>query len=75
MTTAKVAVSLPKEVLRLARREVASGRAKSLSAFLGEAAAEKLRRDALADVLAAMDAEHGPPSRADRTWARRVLGR
>ena len=58
---AKVAVSIPAELLRLARREVAVGRAKSLSAFVSEAVDEKLRRDELRAILDAMDAEHGKP--------------
>ena len=75
MNSAKVALSMPAEVLRLAKNEVASGRAKSLSAFVAEAVDEKLRKDELADILDAMDAEHGKPSKAARAWAKRVLGR
>jgi hypothetical protein len=75
MTKAKVALTIPGEVLVLAKREVSRGRAKSLSAFVSEALDEKLRRDELTTILDAMDAEHGKPSRAARAWARQVLGR
>jgi hypothetical protein len=75
MNSAKVALSMPAEVLRLAKKEVAAGRAKSLSAFVAEAVDEKLRRDELAAILDAMDAEHGKPTKAQTAWAKRVLGR
>ena len=47
MTMAKVALSIPEEVLRKAKKEVAIGHAKSLSSFVSEALDEKLQRDAL----------------------------
>ena len=75
MTTAKVALSIPEEVLDEARKEVAAGRSKSLSAFVSEALDEKLRRAELAAILDAMDAEHGKPGKAAQAWARRVLKR
>lgn len=75
MTTAKVALSIPEDVLDEARKEVAAGRSKSLSAFVSEALDEKLRRAELAAILDAMDAEHGKPTKADQAWARRVLRR
>jgi hypothetical protein len=66
---------MPAEVLRLARKEVAAGRAKSLSALVSEAVDEKLRRDELSAILDAMDAEHGKPTKAATSWAKRVLKR
>ncbi len=66
---------MPAEVLRLARKEVAAGRAKSLSSFVAEAVDEKLRRDELSAILDEMDVEHGKPTKADKAWARRVLKR
>lgn len=75
MTTAKVAVSIPKDTLELARKEVRAGRSKSLSALISEALDDRLRRRELAEILDAMDAEHGPPNKAARAWAKRVLGR
>ena len=75
MNSAKVALSMPAEVLRLAKKEVASGRAKSLSSFVAEAVDEKLRRDELTAILDAMDFEHGKPTKAATSWAKRVLKR
>ncbi len=75
MTTSKVALSIPREVLQQAKKEVATGRAKSLSSFVSEALDEKLRRDELSEILDAMDREHGSPSKDARAWARRVLKR
>lgn len=75
MTVAKVALSIPVEVLRSAKKEVAAGRAKSLSAFVAEAVDEKVRRGELTAILDAMDAEHGKPTKADTAWAKRVLKR
>jgi hypothetical protein len=59
MNAAKIALSVPFEVLRLAKKEVAAGRAKSLSAFVSEA----------------MDVEYGRPTAAAKTWAKSVLKR
>ena len=75
MNAAKVALSMPADVLRLAKKEVAAGRAKSLSAFVAEAVDEKLRRDELTTILDAMDAEHGKPAKGATSWAKRVLKR
>ncbi len=75
MTSAKVAVTISSDVLSEAKRQVRSGRAKSLSAFVTQAVAEKIGRDDLNDILDAMDEAHGKPSKADQEWARRVLRR
>jgi Arc/MetJ-type ribon-helix-helix transcriptional regulator len=75
MTTEKVALTIPTEVLKLARREVASGRGKSLSSFVSDALNTKVRRDELETILDAMDVQHGKPGKKDRAWAKRVLGR
>lgn len=68
-------MSLPAEALRLAKKEVAAGRARSLSALVADALDEKLRRDELSAILDAMDVEHGKPTKAARAWAKRVLAR
>jgi hypothetical protein len=75
MTTTKVALTISSEAIERAKKEVLSGRAKSLSAFVSDALEQKLRRDELAEVLDAMDAEHGRPSKAARQWAKKVLSR
>jgi Arc/MetJ-type ribon-helix-helix transcriptional regulator len=73
MTTAKVALSIPSEVLKEAKRQVAKGRAKSLSSFVSEALDDKLRRDELDLILDAMDREFGKPSKEATRWAKNVL--
>jgi Arc/MetJ-type ribon-helix-helix transcriptional regulator len=75
MTVSKLALSMPSDLVRQAKKEVAAGRAKSLSAFVSEAVGEKLTRNELADILDAMDETHGKPSKAATAWAKRVLGR
>jgi len=75
MNSEKVALSMPADVLRLAKKEVAAGRAKSLSAFVAQAVDEKLRRDELLAILDAMDHEHGKPNKGATAWAKRVLAR
>jgi hypothetical protein len=74
MNSAKVALSIPADLLEQAKAEVATGRAKNLSVFVSEALDQKLRRDELNTILDAMDAEYGPPNRAAKAWAKRVLG-
>jgi Arc/MetJ-type ribon-helix-helix transcriptional regulator len=73
MTAAKIAISLPREVLKRARQQVKAGKAKSLSALVSQAIEEKVQRDELTDILDQMDAERGPPGKAAEAWARRVL--
>ena len=75
MTASKVAVTISTEVLELAKKRVKAGRAKSLSALVTEAVDEKLRRDQLAEILDAMNAKLGAPSKAAKAWAKRVLAR
>jgi hypothetical protein len=73
MNAAKVALSIPADVLALARKEVKRGHARSLSSFVSQALGEKLRRDELTAILDAMDAEYGKPSEVAKKWARRLL--
>ena len=75
MTTTKVALTIASKALARAKREVAGGRAKSLSAFISDALEEKLERGTLEDVLDAMDRTHGRPRKEAREWARQVLRR
>ncbi len=75
MTAAKVAITIPADVLEAAKKEVKAGHATSLSALVSEAVDEKLRRNVLAELLDALDAKHGPPDRSARKWAKKVLAR
>ncbi len=72
--TTKIAVSLPDDLVQAARQAVAEGRATSVSAFVADAMQQRGRFDGLAELLAEMEADAGPPSQADRAWARRALG-
>jgi Arc/MetJ-type ribon-helix-helix transcriptional regulator len=70
MTVAKVTVSLDPDVADRARRDVAAGRAKSVSSWINEAAKERIEREDLEIVLAELlDATGGPPSEAELTDA------
>ena len=77
MTTAKIAVSVPQEVLRRARLAVRRGRAPSMSAFVVAALERKTKLDDLEERLAEMLSESGgrltakERSVADRTILRR----
>jgi hypothetical protein len=73
MSSAKVTLIIARDVLRRARQQVRHGRARSLSTFVTEAIAEKLRREALGGILDAMDERFGSPNEDDSVWARQVL--
>jgi Arc/MetJ-type ribon-helix-helix transcriptional regulator len=72
--TTKIAVSLPDELVAAARQAVSEGRASSVSAFVAGAIEEHGRYESLAELLAEMAAEAGPPGADDRAWARDALG-
>ena len=74
MTAAKITVSLDPEVVERARREVAEGRARSVSAWLNAAGRAQVEGDDLAAVLAELfDETGGPPSQAELDAARERL--
>ena len=75
MTAAKVAVTIPADVLKLAKDQVRAGHAKSLSALVTEAVGEKVHRNQLAEILDEMDEAMGKPSKQAERWAKRVLAR
>jgi len=76
MTTSKIAVSLPAELVAQARRAVAEGRAASVSAYVAEALAERAKLDDLKSMLDEMLSESGGPlTVAERRAADRALGR
>jgi len=73
---AKIAVSLPAELVEQAQRAVAEGRATSVSAYVAEALEQKSKLDDLASLLEEMLAESGGPlTRREIAEADRVLGR
>ncbi|HET8663551.1 MAG TPA: hypothetical protein VFM08_04480 [Nocardioides sp.] len=73
--TSKIAVSLPDELVGDARRAVSEGRAASVSAYVADAMRNAGRRETLADVLDAWEAELGSPSDEARAWAEEQLRR
>lgn len=76
MTTSKIAVSLPPELVAQANRAVAEGRAASVSAYVAKALREKAKLDDLASLLDEMLADTGGPLTArERKSADKALGR
>jgi hypothetical protein len=75
MTSAKVAISLPKEVLGHARAAVRRGKAPSLSAYVSMLIEEKFKQDDLMTLLDQMLEETGgPPTAEEIRWADEALG-
>lgn len=72
--TAKIAVSLPDELVASARRAVQEGRAPSVSAVVAQALRRQEQEQGLATLLDELDAELGAPSPMDYAWADRALG-
>jgi Arc/MetJ-type ribon-helix-helix transcriptional regulator len=76
MTTTKIAVSLPAELVEQAKRAVAEGRSSSVSAYVAQALEEQAKLDDLGSLLKEMLAETGGPLTAsEREAADRALGR
>jgi hypothetical protein len=74
MQKARMTVTVRREILSKAERQVKKGRAKSVSAWVDAAMEEKARREELTTLLAEMKAENGPPTAKEEAWARAVLG-
>ena len=73
-TKTRVTVTVPDAVLQAARRDVESGVAPSLSAWVTAAAEAKARRESLAHVLDEMlKASGGPLTEEETEWARSQL--
>lgn len=73
---AKIAVSLPTELVERAQQAVAQGRAPSVSAYVADALEQKTKLDDLASLLDEMLALTGGPLTAKETrQADRALGR
>ncbi len=74
MTVTKVTVSLDPPVAERARRDVAEGKAKSLSAWLNEAGRARVEGQDLAQVLAELfDETGGPLTEQELAQARKRL--
>lgn len=75
MTTQKIAVSLPAELVAQARRAVTENRASSVSAYVARALREQAKLDDLSTLLTEMLNETGGPlTAAERKSADRALG-
>jgi Arc/MetJ-type ribon-helix-helix transcriptional regulator len=74
MTRRKIAITLPEDQVAAARRAVAEGRSPSVSAYISETLAHKAADDELTETVAEIYAKTGPPTAADRAWARQALG-
>lgn len=76
----KMTISLPKEQAEQVREAVARGDAASVSGYISAALAAVMAapangdNDTLANLLADMIAEDGPPSAEAYEWADKVLG-
>jgi hypothetical protein len=70
MTTEKIAVSIPEEILHSARKAVQRGRAPTISAYVAAALEQKTKLDDLEDLLDEMlEATGGPLTAAERRAA------
>jgi hypothetical protein len=75
MTSAKIAISLPKEVLARARAAVRRGDAPSLSAYVSKAIEDKTNDDDLMKMLQEiLEETGGAPTPEEIRWADGVLG-
>lgn len=75
-TKAKIAVSLPPELVERAHQAVAAGRASSVSAYVADAIEHKSTLDDLASLLDEMlEGTGGPLTAEELAEADRVLGR
>lgn len=66
---AKLSVSLPGELAAAVRRRVG---ARGLSGFVARAVAHELEREGVAVLLADLEEQLGPPSKADLARARKA---
>jgi hypothetical protein len=74
MTVSKVTVSLDPAVAEQARRDVAEGKAKSLSAWLNDAGRARVEGEEVAEVLADLfEATGGPVTEDELARARQRL--
>lgn len=69
MTKKKIAISLSEQRLVEAKRAVAEGRARSVSAYIEHALASHDERRGLEQYVASLIDEHGAPSAEDHAWA------
>jgi Arc/MetJ-type ribon-helix-helix transcriptional regulator len=69
MSTRKVSLTLPEELLARAEKAVAAGDARSVSAYIAAAAGSGETRTTVTEVIARWRTEHGEPGAAERAEA------
>lgn len=76
MTTVKITVSLPEELVARARLAVKAGTAPSISAYVADALRRQpfTREEFLADLAESLELTGGPPTPEEEAWAKSVLG-
>lgn len=73
-TRERITVTVPKDLLAIAERDVAQGRATSVSAWVADAMASKASAESLAEIVADLaEASGGPLTEEEVMWARRRL--
>lgn len=70
----KIAVTVPEHLMKVVEKEVAEGRASSVSAYVSDAIAEYAGSGTLEELLDEMDRAFGKPTKETEAWARRSLG-
>lgn len=72
---AKIAITIPRDLLRDIRRAVKEGSAESVSAYITESLVQRASREAVIAMFDAILAETGgPPTRQEEAEARTRLG-
>lgn len=75
MTTAKIAVTVPQELVDDARQAVENGAAPSMSAYVTSALDAYRHRQTLDELLAEIDEQEGEVDSESQYWASRELNR
>lgn len=70
----RITVTVDESLAHKVEKDVAEGRAPSVSAWVATAMVERAKKERLADVLADIRAELGPATEEEVAWARSVLG-
>jgi Arc/MetJ-type ribon-helix-helix transcriptional regulator len=71
----RVTISVGSDAIRIARDEVETGRAASVSAAFEDALKARARRRALREALDMWEEEFGPIGEEAKEWARKEMGR
>jgi Arc/MetJ-type ribon-helix-helix transcriptional regulator len=75
VTTRRLAVTLPEELVATAQAAVADGQARSVSAYVAKALDAYAERQDLRTYVDGLIAEHGKPSAEDYRWADEQIAR